>query len=706
MYYPSPLVKRRSSVQQGAPFLLTRRPSCPAVVRRNSGAMFATPTLNSQGGLQYRRPSVLVDTVNDFLQFSQGISQQEWAWRDRILREDRKDEEDRRKRESRPPPLPPMGQSPRNIDMGRRAIPETIHEDSEDEDLLSDLDDAQLSDDSYDGYSSGEDMMSEDGDIAFAANDPSDWFLEEEEDDEDEPTFAILEKAELDALMHDTATQAAGQMDLPYGEAALILQYFNWDMEKLLPQYFERPEFYRRQAGVCVAPVAPMHPEPTTYSCVVCFEEVPWANSFALGCGHRYCTNCWSTYLHSTVATAGTEVVNTACMYPKCDVRLTCEAFERLADPRDFERYRYFMVKRFVESDPHLTFCPSPLCGNAVRYQGLITASNNASPAWPTAPRVPSLGPDPPAVMMGRPNDVVECHCGQRFCFSCGHEKHNPVSCQQLAEWRVRNQDDQESISMVHATSKPCFHCGIPTERVLGCNHMTCRKEQGGCGGEWCWMCRGDWRTHGAHTGGFYSCNKYDESVAVEADTQAEKLRTQQSRFLHYFNRFFNHDMLMKQAVRVRDSGDLEAKMLSFRDETSRSPDFLMEAIELLIECRRILKYTYTLGYYLQDATPAKAFFEYLQANAEGITERLSEGFYLPVAQIDSEDMKNRIRVTRKYINNLVVSIEEGLGIEGGLEGDLGRQPIEISLPPVPEPALPAAAVAPQAPPTSSVPTL
>jgi len=53
--------------------------------------------------------------------------------------------------------------------------------------------------------------------------------------------------------------------------------------------------------------------------------------------------------------------------------------------------------------------------------------------------------------------------------------------------------------------------------------------------------------------------------------------------------------MLMKQAVQVRDSGELESKMLQFRDETSRSPDFLVEANELLIECRRILKYTFTL---------------------------------------------------------------------------------------------------------------
>lgn len=33
-------------------------------------------------------------------------------------------------------------------------------------------------------------------------------------------------------------------------------------------------------------------------------------------------------------------------------------------------------------------------------------------------------------------------------------------------------------------------------------------------------MCRGDWKTHGEHTGGFYSCNKYDNSSAKELDDE------------------------------------------------------------------------------------------------------------------------------------------------------------------------------------------
>jgi len=103
--------------------------------------------------------------------------------------------------------------------------------------------------------------------------------------------------------------------------------------------------------------------------------------------------------------------------------------------------------------------------------------------------------------------------------------------------------------------------------------------------------------------------------------------------------------------------------MDQFREHTNQNPDFMMEAVDLLIECRRILKYTYAYGFYLEEG-PAKNFFEYLQANAEGITERLTEALNVPATTLNAEDLKNRIRVTKKYISNLVKGIEEGLGVE------------------------------------------
>lgn len=125
-----------------------------------------------------------------------------------------------------------------------------------------------------------------------------------------------------------------------------------------------------------------------------------------------------------------------------------------------------------------------------------------------------------------------------------------------------------------------------------------------------CWMCRGDWKSHGQHTGGFYSCNKYEASDAKKVDDEATRLKSESDRFLHYFNRYFNHDVLNKvfsffrltvdrdiygtfQQHAEKQKREIQQKMDQFREHTNQNPDFMMEAVDLLIECRRILKYTY-----------------------------------------------------------------------------------------------------------------
>lgn len=99
---------------------------------------------------------------------------------------------------------------------------------------------------------------------------------------------------------------------------------------------------------------------------------------------------------------------------------------------------------------------------------------------------------------------------------------------------------------------------------------------------------------------------------------------------------------------------------------------FLKSAMETLIQCRRVLKYTYVFGYYLQEGTPTKRLFEHHQENLEKFTEHLSE-----LSELDLEELKgdkraeivNYTRVTECFLKNLLKSVEEGL--EGGGESEM-----------------------------------
>lgn len=77
---------------------------------------------------------------------------------------------------------------------------------------------------------------------------------------------------------------------------------------------------------------------------------------------------------------------------------------------------------------------------------------------------------------------------------------------------------DVSFLYLLTANTKHCPMCRSPIEKNQGCNHMTCLRNKGGCGHEFCWICLESWASHGEKTGknwfwslgGYYKCNKFD----------------------------------------------------------------------------------------------------------------------------------------------------------------------------------------------------
>ncbi|KAL0298481.1 UNVERIFIED_CONTAM: putative E3 ubiquitin-protein ligase ARI7, partial [Sesamum radiatum] len=101
---------------------------------------------------------------------------------------------------------------------------------------------------------------------------------------------------------------------------------------------------------------------------------------------------------------------------------------------------------------------------------------------------------------------------------------------------------------------------------------------------------------------------------------------------------------------------------------------FIVEAWLQIVECRRVLKWTYAYGFYLPEHEHAKKqFFEYLQGEAESGLERLHQcaekefQVYLNAEGPSKEFNEFRTKlagltsVTKNYFENLVRALENGL---------------------------------------------
>jgi ariadne-1 len=222
---------------------------------------------------------------------------------------------------------------------------------------------------------------------------------------------------------------------------------------------------------------------------------------------------------------------------------------------------------------------------------------------------------------------------------------------------------ESETASWILSNTKKCPMCGVRIEKNQGCNHMQCRNSS--CRHEWCWVCTGPWAEHGQSTGGYYKCNKFKASAGAAAggkDSSGAKAAQELDRYLFYFQRYANHDAAGRFAAKHRQATarrmqELQAAGgLSYSDVT-----FLDDATEALLECRKALKYTYVLAYYLPEDSADRGLFEHLQEQLERSTEHLAELTEKPVDKMDRVEVVNFTRVTLQFLKNLIAGLEEGL---------------------------------------------
>lgn len=223
-------------------------------------------------------------------------------------------------------------------------------------------------------------------------------------------------------------------------------------------------------------------------------------------------------------------------------------------------RYQELLTRTYVDDKDNLKWCPAPNCVYAVDC----------------AVKVRELGRTVPTVL---------CNCGYAFCFGCTLADHQPAPCSLVKRWLKKCEDDSETANWISANTKECPRCGSTIEKNGGCNHMTCRK----CRHEFCWMCMGVWSEHGTS---WYNCSRYEEKSGSEARDAQAKSRQSLERYLHYYNRYANHEQSAKLDKDIALKA--EKKMTQLQTNSNLSwieVQFLSDASQCLQQCRQTLKW-------------------------------------------------------------------------------------------------------------------
>ncbi|KAM0269644.1 hypothetical protein ACHAQH_009687 [Verticillium albo-atrum] len=432
-------------------------------------------------------------------------------------------------------------------------------------------------------------------------------------------SYKVYEPNDIQQQQDDMIDEVNMILNLRKEDVAILLRHFRWNKERLIEDYMDKPNKVLEAAGLGANVTGPPKLEAISgFMCDICCEDEVGLETFAMKCGHRYCVNCYRHYLNQKIKEEG-EAARIQCPADRCGRILDSKSLDILVTPELSGRYKELLNRTYVEDKDALKWCPAPDCANAVECS---IKKKDLDKVVPT----------------------VACACGHRFCFGCILTDHQPAPCDLVKLWLKKCADDSETANWISANTKECPRCNSTIEKNGGCNHMTCRK----CKHEFCWMCMGLWSEHGTS---WYNCNRFEEKSGTDARDAQAKSRVSLERYLHYYNRYANHEQSAKLDKDIYHK--TEKKMVQLQRESGMSwieVQYLNSASQTLQTCRQTLKWTYAFAFYLA-RNNLTAIFEDNQKDLEMAVEALSEMFEKPVTDLADRKLKVDILDKTSYCN-------------------------------------------------------
>ncbi|GBC07666.1 hypothetical protein RclHR1_07600005 [Rhizophagus clarus] len=489
---------------------------------------------------------------------------------------------------------------------------------------------------SEDFYQDSDDDVEEEDD--YADDDDNDHYFTDVVARKDrkknyEVNFSVHSNEDIVKRQDDEVTHVSNIIGIQKQHAVTLLRHFHWNKERLIDQYMEDSTEVLNKAGIIADNTkTSQFIKVPGFICNICRDDDKDLDTLALSCGHKFCKDCYEHYLTQKIK-EGDENLRILCMANKCNVIVDEKTVELAVNKDIHDRYRTLLSRAYVNDSEYLRWCPGPNCEYAIECHVPHTSLTSIIP-------------------------IVECVCTHRFCFSCGFPDHRPTICVLVKKWIKKCDDyDYKTAKWIFTYTKECGNCHSAIEKIGGGSHITCK-----CKYEFCWVCMGPWSKHGI---GWYSCNRYNEKTSIDARNQQPNFRASLERYLHYYNRFANHEQSAKLDRELYNN--IEKKMEEIQQSSDLSwieVQFLNKAVDILVQCRMTLKWTYVFAYYLARNNQTN-IFEDNQRDLEIAVEQLSELLEKPIEAEKIAELKQQISYKTIYIGNrrevLLESTAKGL---------------------------------------------
>ncbi|KFK42920.1 hypothetical protein AALP_AA1G055600 [Arabis alpina] len=475
-----------------------------------------------------------------------------------------------------------------------------------------------------------------------------------EEDDhiQQQSYVTVLEEEDIWSRLENEIQSVANVFCLSKTEATLLLSYFHWDVSKFVDEWFDDPTSVRERVGILEMSLDQSSND-EEFFCGGCYKFHKLENSASVSCGHRVCTNCWTSHISKVFNETSKWNVWLKCPYVPCQASVGRDMIESFASEEDKTKYERYLLKSYVEESKTMKLCPRAASGRSCTID--LTRGDSR-------------------------NSGVYCVCLLKFCWNCSKDVHSPVDCETAAKWLAMTMSGYQNPNRPLANTVPCPKCKQRTaeNQYVLAEIFSLKMKCLPCNYEFCWLCRGDWTEHDEET-----CN--NDAVPCDYEETDSLWRMEEfsiDKYKECYENWQSNDLLMQRAIaKLQQLRNVDLPKLSeIQLPTVQQLDFITEAALQVTESRRILKWTYAYQYYLSDDKQdlLKIKQEYVKLLLKKLNDCIETDMSLFLnAEGSSENfhafrikLTGLTRTTRIYNETLIRDLEDGLANGYGLNHD------------------------------------